>query len=243
MGRRRRSSSRPSKTPVGGVVSPSGSAAPTTQASGGWSGDGDLARLADENPLGCDTIATGGDPIGASEAGIDQADQDRQLHARCRRRRFAGISEGIRSTRRRWPAARPHVPGGRRRGDRGDGAVAGRGRSSGAYLGAIFLNVLRDGLTIEGISANTYNDHPRRRDHSLHHAQRRREPPPPAIEEDVNLRSPATRPSLRSPPRRPRWRRSLRGAPSSRRRLCTALRRSHRSLSLAHSLARVQVVP
>jgi simple sugar transport system permease protein len=105
------------------------------------------------------TIATGGNPIGASEAGI-----------RIRRIKignfmlatalagFAGISEGIRvhtflplagGTQLMFYGVAAAVIG-------GTALFGGSGTIIGAFLGAFFLSVLRDGLIIEGISANTY---------------------------------------------------------------------------------------
>ena len=71
---------------------------------------------------------------------------------------FAGISEGIRvhtflplagGTQLMFFGVAAAVIG-------GTALFGGSGTIIGAFLGAFFLSVLRDGLTIEGISANTY---------------------------------------------------------------------------------------
>jgi simple sugar transport system permease protein len=105
------------------------------------------------------TIATGGNPVGASEAGI----QIRRIKIgnfmlAAALAGFAGISEGIRvhtflplagGTQLMFYGVAAAVIG-------GTALFGGSGTIIGAFLGAFFLSVLRDGLTIEGISANTY---------------------------------------------------------------------------------------
>jgi simple sugar transport system permease protein len=107
------------------------------------------------------TIATGGNPTGAREAGVP-------TH-RIRARNFvvasilagyAGILEGIRIS--------SFDPGAAVAGDKVFQAVAaaviggtlltgGSGTVIGAFLGALVLSILRDGFILEGVSAFTFN--------------------------------------------------------------------------------------
>ena len=134
------------------------------------------------------TIATGGNPIGASEAGIQiKRIKIGNFMLAAGVAGFAGISEGIRvahvlAVGRR---SRPHVPGCRRRGDRGDGAVR--------RVGDDHRSVPRRHLPQRAARrADDRRDqcqhlqhHPRRRDHRLDGPQCRRHPRPPANEADV----------------------------------------------------------
>lgn len=105
------------------------------------------------------TFATGGNPIGASEAGI----QVRRIKfgnfmIAAALAGFAGISEGTRvhtflplagGTQLMFFGVAAAVIG-------GTALFGGSGTVIGAFLGAFFISVLRDGLTLRGISANTY---------------------------------------------------------------------------------------
>jgi simple sugar transport system permease protein len=105
------------------------------------------------------TIATGGNPVGASEAGIQiKRIKIGNFMLATALAGFAGISEGIRvrtflplagGTQLMFYGVAAAVIG-------GTALFGGSGTIIGAFLGAFFLSVLRDGLTIEGISANTY---------------------------------------------------------------------------------------
>jgi simple sugar transport system permease protein len=105
------------------------------------------------------TIATGGNPLGASEAGIRiKRIKVGNFMLAAALAGFAGISEGIRvhtflplagGTNLMFYGVAAAVIG-------GTALFGGSGTVIGAFIGAFFLSVLRDGLTIEGISANIY---------------------------------------------------------------------------------------
>jgi simple sugar transport system permease protein len=106
------------------------------------------------------TIATGGNPIGAQEAGV----QTRRIKVgnfmlAAALAGFTGISEGIRiqsldplagGSELMFLGVAAAVIG-------GTALAGGSGTVIGAFLGALVLGVLRDGLIIEGISGNTFN--------------------------------------------------------------------------------------
>lgn len=106
------------------------------------------------------TIATGGNPIGASEAGIRiRAIKVRNFVVCAMLGGFAGIIEGIHVTKSFDPNAGGNelmftaiaaaVIG-------GTALAGGSGTVIGAFLGALVLGILRNGFTLQGISANTY---------------------------------------------------------------------------------------
>lgn len=106
------------------------------------------------------TVATGGNPIGAMEAGV----QTKRIKVgnfmlAATLAGFTGISEGIRiqsldplggGSELMFLGVAAAVIG-------GTALAGGSGTVVGAFLGALVLGVLRDGLTIKGISANTFN--------------------------------------------------------------------------------------
>jgi simple sugar transport system permease protein len=108
---------------------------------------------------GVHTVATGGNPIGAREAGVPT----RRIKVgnfifAAALAGFAGISEAIRVSSIDPLAGGPDftflaiasaVIG-------GTALAGGSGTVIGAFLGALFLGILRDGLTIKGISSFTY---------------------------------------------------------------------------------------
>ena len=106
------------------------------------------------------TVATGGNPVGAREAGI----QTKRIKVgnfvlAAMLAGFIGISEAIRVT-----SIEPLAGGsqlmflGVAAAVIGGTALAGgSGTVVGAFLGALVLGVLRDGLTIKGINAATFN--------------------------------------------------------------------------------------
>jgi simple sugar transport system permease protein len=107
------------------------------------------------------TIATGGNPIGAREAGVP-ANRIRTLNfvVASMLAGFAGTLEGIRIG--------SFDPGAAVAGQKVFDAVAaaviggtlltgGYGTVIGAFLGALVLSILRDGFIIEGVSAFTFN--------------------------------------------------------------------------------------
>ena len=106
------------------------------------------------------TVATGGNPVGAREAGI----QTKRIKVgnfvlAAMLAGFMGISEAIRVT-----SMEPLAGGsqlmflGVAAAVIGGTALAGgSGTVVGAFLGALVLGVLRDGLTIKGINAATFN--------------------------------------------------------------------------------------
>jgi simple sugar transport system permease protein len=107
------------------------------------------------------TIALGGNPTGAKEAGVPSAQiRMRNFVVAAMLAGFAGTIEGIRIG--------SFDPGAAVAGGRVFEAVAaaviggtiltgGYGTIIGAFLGALVLAVLRDGFVIEGVSAFTYN--------------------------------------------------------------------------------------
>jgi simple sugar transport system permease protein len=106
------------------------------------------------------TVATGGNPVGAREAGIQvKRIKVGNFVLAAMLAGFMGISEAIRVT-----SMEPLAGGsqlmffGVAAAVIGGTALAGgSGTVVGAFLGAIVLGVLRDGLTIKGISSSTYN--------------------------------------------------------------------------------------
>ena len=137
--------------------------------------DRDLARPADEHPLG-------------RVHGGHGRQSDRRQRGRGADKRikvgnfmlaavagFAGISEGIRvhTFLTRSPAAPTMFLGVAAAVIGGTALAGGSGTMIGAFLGAIFLGMLRDGLTIKGISAQHLQHDPRHRDHRLDDPQRR----------------------------------------------------------------------
>jgi simple sugar transport system permease protein len=106
------------------------------------------------------TVATGGNPTGAREAGIQvKRIKVGNFVLAAMLAGFMGISEAIRVT-----SMEPLAGGsqlmffGLAAAVIGGTALAGgSGTVVGAFLGAIVLGVLRDGLTIKGISSSTYN--------------------------------------------------------------------------------------
>ena len=106
------------------------------------------------------TIATGGNPIGAREAGV----QTKRIKVgnfmlAATLAGFTGISEGIRiqsldplagGSNLTFFCIAAAVIG-------GTALAGGSGTVVGAFLGALVLGVLRDGLNIKGIGANTFN--------------------------------------------------------------------------------------
>jgi simple sugar transport system permease protein len=109
---------------------------------------------------GVHTVATGGNPVGAREAGVPtRRVKVGNFMLAAVLAGFAGISEAIRVDSIDPQAGGPNVTflavasaviG-------GTALAGGSGTVIGAFLGALFLGVLRDGLTIKGISAFTYN--------------------------------------------------------------------------------------
>ena len=105
------------------------------------------------------TVATGGNPIGAREAGVPtRRIKVGNFMFAAVLAGFAGISEAIRVSSIDPLAGGPDftflavasaVIG-------GTALAGGSGTVIGAFLGALFLGILRDGLTIKGISAFTY---------------------------------------------------------------------------------------
>jgi simple sugar transport system permease protein len=106
------------------------------------------------------TVATGGNPIGASEAGVQtKRVKIGNFMFAAALAGFAGVSEGIRvssfvplagGANLMFLGVAAAVIG-------GTALFGGSGTVIGAFLGALVLGVLRDGLTIEGISSFTYN--------------------------------------------------------------------------------------
>lgn len=106
------------------------------------------------------TVATGGNPIGAKEAGV----QTKRIKVgnfmlAAMLAGFTGISEGIRiSSFEPLAGGAPVMFLGVAAAVIGGTALAGgSGTVIGAFLGAVVIGVLRDGLTIKGISAFTFN--------------------------------------------------------------------------------------
>ena len=105
------------------------------------------------------TVATGGNPIGAREAGVlTKRIKVGNFMLAAVLAGFAGISEAIRVSSIDPLAGGPDftflavasaVIG-------GTALAGGSGTVIGAFLGALFLGILRDGLTIKGISSFTY---------------------------------------------------------------------------------------
>ena len=109
---------------------------------------------------GVHTVATGGNPIGAREAGV----QTKRIKVgnfmlAAVFAGFAGVSEAIRvdsidplsgGSNLMFLAVAAAVIG-------GTALAGGSGTVIGAFLGALVLGMLRDGLTIKGISAFTFN--------------------------------------------------------------------------------------
>lgn len=109
---------------------------------------------------GVHTVATGGNPVGAREAGVPiKRIKVGTFVLAAMFAGFAGISEAIRVS-----SIDPLAGGsglmflGVAAAVIGGTALAGgSGTVIGAFLGALFLGMLRDGLTIKGISSFTYN--------------------------------------------------------------------------------------
>jgi simple sugar transport system permease protein len=109
---------------------------------------------------GVHTVATGGNPIGAREAGVPtKRVKVGNFMLAATLAGFAGISEAIRvdsidpqggGPDLTFLAVASAVIG-------GTALAGGSGTVIGAFLGALFLGVLRDGLTIKGISSFTYS--------------------------------------------------------------------------------------
>jgi simple sugar transport system permease protein len=109
---------------------------------------------------GVHTVATGGNPIGAREAGVPtRRIKIGNFMLAAVLAGFAGISEAIRvdsidpqggGPDLTFLAVASAVIG-------GTALAGGSGTVIGAFLGALFLGVLRDGLTIKGISSFTYS--------------------------------------------------------------------------------------
>lgn len=109
---------------------------------------------------GVHTVATGGNPIGAREAGVPtRRIKIGNFMLAAVLAGFAGISEAIRVDSIDPLAGGPDftflavasaVIG-------GTALAGGSGTVIGAFLGALFLGVLRDGLTIKGVSSFTYS--------------------------------------------------------------------------------------
>jgi simple sugar transport system permease protein len=108
---------------------------------------------------GVHTVATGGNPIGAREAGVPtrRVKVGNFMFAAVLAG-FAGISESIRVSSIDPQGGGPDfmflavasaVIG-------GTALAGGSGTVIGAFLGALFLGILRDGLTVKGISSFTY---------------------------------------------------------------------------------------
>jgi simple sugar transport system permease protein len=106
------------------------------------------------------TIATGGNPIGAREAGVQtKRIKVGNFMVAATLAGFSGISEGIRI------ASLDPLAGGSQLMFYGVAAAViggttlagGSGTIIGAFLGALVLGVLRDGLVIGGSSTNTFN--------------------------------------------------------------------------------------
>jgi simple sugar transport system permease protein len=107
------------------------------------------------------TVASGGNPIGAREAGVPaNLIRIRNFVVASMLAGFAGMIEGIR--------IRSFDPGAAVSGQKVFDAVAaaviggtlltgGSGTVIGAFLGALVLAILRDGFIIEGVSAFTFN--------------------------------------------------------------------------------------
>jgi simple sugar transport system permease protein len=108
---------------------------------------------------GVHTVATGGNPVGAREAGVPtRRIKVGNFMLAAALAGFAGISEAIRVSSIDPQAGGPDftflaiasaVIG-------GTALAGGSGTVIGAFLGALFLGILRDGLIINGISAFTY---------------------------------------------------------------------------------------
>ena len=106
------------------------------------------------------TIATGGNPVGAQEAGIlTKRIKIGNFMLAAALAGFTGILEGIRinsfvplagGPELMFLAVAAAVIG-------GTALFGGSGTIIGAFLGALVLGVLRDGLSIKGISAYTYS--------------------------------------------------------------------------------------
>jgi simple sugar transport system permease protein len=161
---------------LNGVTLTISDAFPKTPARGGfaeWIGGADFSGfwwavgltvilhvLLTKTRWGVYTIATGGNPVGASEAGIQISRiKIGNFMLAAALAGFAGISEGIRVHTFLPLAGGPDLMflGVAAAVIGGTALFGGSGTIIGAFLGAFFLSVLRDGLTIEGISANTYN--------------------------------------------------------------------------------------
>jgi simple sugar transport system permease protein len=108
---------------------------------------------------GVHTVATGGNPLGAREAGVPtRRIKLGNFMLAATFAGFAGIIEAIRvgsidpqggGTDITFLAVASAVIG-------GTALAGGSGTVIGAFLGALFLGILRDGLTIKGISSFTY---------------------------------------------------------------------------------------
>ena len=106
------------------------------------------------------TVATGGNPVGAREAGVlTKRIKVGNFMLAAALAGFTGISEGIRissfdplagGSQLMFYGVAAAVIG-------GTALAGGSGTIIGAFLGALVLGVLRDGLTIKGISAYTFN--------------------------------------------------------------------------------------
>jgi simple sugar transport system permease protein len=106
------------------------------------------------------TVATGGNPVGAREAGIQvKRIKIGNFVLAAMLAGFTGISEAIRVTsidplsggsNLMFFGVAAAVIG-------GTALAGGSGTVIGAFLGALVLGVLRDGLTIKGISSFTFN--------------------------------------------------------------------------------------
>ena len=99
------------------------------------------------------TVATGGNPIGAREAGVlTKRIKIGNFMLAATLAGFSGISEGIRIA-----SLDPLFYGVAAAVIGGTALAGGSGTIIGAFLGAVVLGVLRDGLVIGGSSTNTFN--------------------------------------------------------------------------------------
>ena len=106
------------------------------------------------------TVATGGNPVGAREAGIQvKRIKVGNFVLGAMLAGFMGISEAIRVTSMEPLAGGSNLMflGVAAAVIGGTALAGGSGTVVGAFLGAIVLGVLRDGLTIKGINAATFN--------------------------------------------------------------------------------------
>ena len=196
---------------LNGVTLTISDAFPKTPARGGfaeWIGGADysgfwwvlgltviLHVLLTKTRWGVYTIATGGNPIGASEAGIQiKRIKIGNFMLAAAVAGFAGISEGIRVHTFLPLAGGPDLMflGVAAAVIGGTALFGGSGTIIGAFLGADLPQRAARRADDRGDQCQHLQHHPRRRDHRLDGPQRRRQPRPPAIEEDVNVRSPAT---------------------------------------------------